>query len=129
MRRTHELGSDDYGRVAHAAQRLGMSEFELFEAAHREWHLGEASVREIERHFVQYLFHGTAPSWVRAYIRRSLPVAERSPGVGNPPLTAPRAVRGLAQEFAEGGRVLFQVTRAGYLAAHGVRASADRLLA
>ena len=73
MNQATTICPDDAWRVEVAAHRLGISEFELFETAYRDWHPHEPSIRELEKHFVKYLFTGIAPVWVRGFVRRHVP--------------------------------------------------------
>ena len=64
--------SPDTHQVLDAAAALRVREFELFRAADRWWHGRARSDRNLEKIFVHYMFHGTAPPWVRQYCRAVL---------------------------------------------------------
>ncbi len=78
---------DDRG-VPVAAGRLGITEFELFCAAYESWFARAASQHRIEKYFVQYLFYGDVPYWVRHFTRgtvgavRARPVRHRGRASG-----------------------------------------------
>ncbi len=62
-------GLTDTEAVISAATYLKISEFELFETAYNLWFHRNGEVHSLEQHFVQYLFEGTVPFWVRHYLR------------------------------------------------------------
>ena len=62
----------DGDRVVYAAKVLDVSEFELFERAYSDWYGREPETLTIEHEFVQYLYFGAAPPWVRHYARMTL---------------------------------------------------------
>ncbi len=77
----------DGDRVMHAAALLEISEYEIFQRAYNDWYGQEADLRTLEHEFVQYLYFGTAPPWVRHYTRMLLdqhgePVAVPARGLG-----------------------------------------------
>ena len=61
--------SDDKKAVLRTAERLGISEFQVFSAAYHAWFQEHAPVASLERHFVAYLFDGCVPFWVRHFTR------------------------------------------------------------
>ena len=60
----------DARAVHQAALSLNIAEFELFSRAHAAWYCESACERDLERHFVSYLFDGEVPVWVRDFSRR-----------------------------------------------------------
>lgn len=62
-------GLTDAEVIVKVADSLSISEFKLFQVAYEDWYQHAVSEREIERHFVRYLFKQEAPSWVRHYAR------------------------------------------------------------
>jgi len=62
----------DGERVVHTANLEDISEFEVFRRAHMSWYGREASTEELEQDFVQYLYFGATPPWVRHYTRTVL---------------------------------------------------------
>lgn len=64
--------SPDTHQVLDAAAVLRVGEFELFVAADRWWHGQARPENRLERIFVQYMFYGTVPHWVRQYCRAVL---------------------------------------------------------
>ncbi|NIR32109.1 MAG: hypothetical protein GWN84_22960 [Gammaproteobacteria bacterium] len=64
--------SEDTKAILLTAERLGMSEFEVFSAAYRAWFHERAATASLERYFVAYLFNGRAPFWVRHFTRSTL---------------------------------------------------------
>ncbi len=69
---------DDRG-VPLAAGRLGITEFELFCAAYESWFAHAASQHRIEKYFVQYLFYGDVPYWVRHFTRSTVGAVRAQP--------------------------------------------------
>lgn len=61
--------SPDTRMVLDASSGLGVTEYQLFEEAWRQWYGCEPPHR-LERIFVRYMFHGEAPHWVRHFCRR-----------------------------------------------------------
>ena len=61
--------------ISQAAAVTGVSEFDLFQAAWRQWHGKAAQERLIERVFVDYLRKGRAPTYARHFARRVLEAA------------------------------------------------------
>lgn len=61
--------TDDRIQVIQTASVLGVSEFGVFERAYRGWYREDGETRTLESHFVNYLFHGNIPFWVRHYVR------------------------------------------------------------
>ena len=70
MQNIHEMS--DGQRVVLAAEVLEISEFEIFERAYNDWYGQEAELRTLEHEFVQYLYFGSTPPWVRHYTRMLL---------------------------------------------------------
>ena len=62
----------DGERVIQTANLQDISEFEVFRRAHLGWYGREAETEELEQEFVQYLYFGATPPWVRHYARTSL---------------------------------------------------------
>ncbi len=62
-------GNSDRIQVIQTANALGVSEFGVFERAYRDWYREDAETRTLEFHFVNYLFYGNIPFWVRHYVR------------------------------------------------------------
>ncbi len=69
MRDGDQQTTADRNQVIHAASALGVSEFSVFELAYRGWFRQDADTRVLESHFVDYLFYGKVPCWVRHYVR------------------------------------------------------------
>lgn len=63
---------DDTPDVVSTAALLEISEFEVFDAAYRNWYREVAPEAVLERHFVPYMFEGTAPFWVHQFTRETL---------------------------------------------------------
>ena len=63
-------GNSDRIQVIQTANALGVSEFGVFERAYRDWYREAPETRTLEFHFVNYLFYGNIPFWVRHYVRR-----------------------------------------------------------
>lgn len=61
---------DDTPMVLEAANALDVTEFELFDLAHRAWFDRPGESRELEQAFGPYMMHGQAPYWVRHFARR-----------------------------------------------------------
>jgi len=66
---------DDYQQVGIAARLLNIGEFNVFQAAYREWFGREAGAGIIEGYFKAWLLDGLAPFWVRSYTR---PILEKT---------------------------------------------------
>ncbi len=81
--------------VLRTAERLGISEFEVFCAAYHAWFQERAAVVSLERHFVSYLFHGRVPFWVRHFTRSAL---LEQPASGEP---APRGIGCTCREIVD----------------------------
>ncbi|MEJ2343884.1 MAG: hypothetical protein P8076_10425 [Gammaproteobacteria bacterium] len=62
----------DVQAVLDAAAVLDITEFQVFELAHREWFGRPAPTRTIERWFAAYMFEAAVPPWVRQFTRRVL---------------------------------------------------------
>ena len=62
----------DARAVHQAALSLNIAEFELFRRAHAAWYCESVRERDLERHFVSYLFDGEVPVWVRDFSRRTI---------------------------------------------------------
>jgi hypothetical protein len=56
--------------IAFVAHMKGMSEFELFKEAWGEWHVENATDKDVEPAFSRYLKYGEVPPWVRGYVRQ-----------------------------------------------------------
>ena len=69
----------DGERVVHTANLEDISEFEVFRRAHLNWYGREADNEALEQEFVQYLYFGATPPWVRHYTRNSLGQGFRAP--------------------------------------------------
>lgn len=74
--------------VLDASNILEVTEFNLFELAYTDWFGHESKTSHIEPVFVNYMFHGEIPTWVRQYARKtirahqehgSIPVAAQLP--------------------------------------------------
>jgi hypothetical protein len=61
---------EDMTLVVHAADALGVSEFELFRMAHRRWFGHEGRFGELAAAFDRYVDGDGAPAWVRDFARR-----------------------------------------------------------
>ncbi len=64
-----KTSNTDRIQVIQTANLLGVSEFGVFERAYRDWYREDAETRTLEFHFVNYLFYGSIPFWVRHYVR------------------------------------------------------------
>jgi len=73
------LLDEDARMVRHAAAVLQLPEFGFFHLAHRRWFGHPASDREIEPHFVGYLFGRRIPMWVRHLAREVIERSQRGP--------------------------------------------------
>lgn len=62
-------GLTDAEVITKVADSLSISEFKLFKFAYEDWYQRTITERELELHFVRYLFKQEAPSWVRHYVR------------------------------------------------------------
>lgn len=62
----------DVQAVLDAAAVLEITEFDVFELAHRDWYGRPAATRTTERWFAAYMFGGEVPPWVRQFTRRVL---------------------------------------------------------
>ncbi len=71
--------SEDARRVVLAATLLRIREFDLFSLAWRRWYGAPGTERDIERHFVAYMFRREVPSWVRQYCREVVAQAKAGP--------------------------------------------------
>lgn len=90
--------------MSRAAGLLRVPEFAFFHLAHRRWFARAASDREIEPHFMLYLYRGRVPFWVRHLARQVLAAAKggdvqpedwgATPSL--PPLPDPRGARAQA---------------------------------
>ncbi len=58
--------------VLKASAELEITEFRLFELAHRRWFGECGSERHIEELFTPYMYGGPAPHWVRQFCREVL---------------------------------------------------------
>ncbi|MBI1423117.1 MAG: hypothetical protein GC149_06600 [Gammaproteobacteria bacterium] len=65
------LKSDD-AAIEMCAQVLATTHMRIFELAYREWYGSGPALYELEHSFTGYLFEGTLPCWVRAYLRQTL---------------------------------------------------------
>jgi hypothetical protein len=63
-----QLNSDAQA-VIKTASLLQISEFEVFQLAHKRWFGYLAENREIDRLFSRYLINASVPLWVRAFTR------------------------------------------------------------
>lgn len=63
---------DDAQMVMWSADILEKSEFELFELAYQAWYRETADTTRMERIFVEYMFDGIVPFWVRQFARSTL---------------------------------------------------------
>lgn len=70
--RTQCISTDDTPDVVSTAALLEISEFEVFDVAYRAWYDEAAPEAVLERHFVPYMFEGTAPFWVHQFTRETL---------------------------------------------------------
>jgi len=68
MERT-EYDPADTDCVVSAANYLEVSEFVIFSDAYTSWYGKEASEKQVEKVFVQYLQENKVPFWVRNYAR------------------------------------------------------------
>jgi len=62
----------DIQLVYKASSWLGISEFQVFSEAWREWYNEKPSEKRIESHFINFLEHDAVPFWVRNYVRSIL---------------------------------------------------------
>ncbi len=70
---------DDASLVHQAAGVLRIHEFMLFMLAYRQWYGSPGEVREIERHFMLYLYRRRAPVWVRHFARQVVARSRQGP--------------------------------------------------
>jgi hypothetical protein len=59
--------------VVSAANYMEVSEFVIFSDAYADWYGKEASEKQIETLFVEYLIENKVPFWVRNYARSRIP--------------------------------------------------------
>jgi hypothetical protein len=64
-----EYDPADTDCVVSASNYLEVSEFAIFSDAYTEWYGKEASEKQVEKVFVQYLLENRVPFWVRNYAR------------------------------------------------------------
>jgi len=64
-----EYDPADTDCVVSAANYLEVSEFAVFMDAYADWYGKEASEKQVEKVFVQYLQENKVPFWVRSYAR------------------------------------------------------------
>lgn len=62
---------EDAELVVYAASVLNVSEFRLFELSYDSWFGQPAGEAVIETAYMAYVISGTAPPWVRNYIRKT----------------------------------------------------------
>ena len=62
----------DVQQVFTASAWLGVSEFQVFCDAWREWYNEEPSENRIEPFFIEFLGRDAVPFWVRSYVRSVL---------------------------------------------------------
>ena len=98
---------DDSLLIARARDHLGLLEFDLFRAAWKHWHGDAPNERRLERDFVSYMFHQSAPVYVRDFARRVIAKAESGGfnprafgGTGGPP---PDALPSLGDPYSLAG--------------------------
>ncbi len=68
--------STDVADVLEAAALLEVTEFELFGIAYRRWYGARIAERDLEQHYLPYMFHGQVPLWVRQLAREVVAKAE-----------------------------------------------------
>lgn len=68
--------SADVADVLEAAALLEVTEFELFRIAYRRWFGADIRDRELERHYLPYMFKKQVPPWVRQLTRSVIADAE-----------------------------------------------------
>lgn len=91
----------DVADVLEAAALLEVTEFELFRIAYRRWFGADIRDRDLERHYLPYMFKSQVPPWVRQLSRTVIAEADadtldpRSYGVLPRPLTMDMYQRGL----------------------------------
>jgi len=66
----------DVADVLEAAALLQVTEFELFRIAYCRWHGAAIGDRELERHYLPYMFRNRVPLWVRQLAREVIARAE-----------------------------------------------------
>jgi hypothetical protein len=62
---------EDAELIAYAASVLNVSEFRLFELSYDSWFGQPAGEAVIETAYMAYVVSGSAPPWVRNYIRKT----------------------------------------------------------
>lgn len=70
-----EHSVNDLRVVAWTADLLDISEYDVFEAAYRDWYHEPPASGLIDGHFGRYMYEGIAPFWVRAFARRTVETA------------------------------------------------------
>ncbi len=82
----------DVQAVADVAQLLRVSQFRVFEIAHKEWFGRGIPERVLEPVFVKFLYSQSPPAWVRQFARNVLRLNERGEfdprAFGLPPMPA-----------------------------------------
>lgn len=61
---------NDVWSVLRAASLLSVGEFRVFEIAYEQWYGERGEEKQIERHFISYMFHDIVPVWVRHFCQR-----------------------------------------------------------
>lgn len=80
--------------VLDAATALDITEFQLFELAYADWFGDEPDVYRVEPTFVNYMFHGEIPAWVRQYARKTLMNQDARPRALHAAVQQPSRLRG-----------------------------------
>ena len=58
--------------VLEASTTLDITEYNLFELAYLDWFGAEPAIHQVEPLFVNYMFNGIIPTWVRQFARKTL---------------------------------------------------------
>lgn len=67
----------DVKDVLRTSSLLSIPEFRVFSLAYTRWYGRRAAEKEIERHYLPYMFRDQVPHWVRAFTRHVLDLERR----------------------------------------------------
>lgn len=67
----------DVKDVLRTSSLLSIPEFRVFSLAHLRWYGRQAAEKEIEQHYLPYMFRDQVPHWVRAFTRYVLELERR----------------------------------------------------
>jgi len=65
--------------VLEASTFLDITEYHLFELAYRDWFGDDPAIYQVEPTFVNYMFNGVIPNWVRQFARKTLRSQSENP--------------------------------------------------